>query len=136
MLKYYFLSLFFLFTTSSFSQSLKDIKQVEIAHQHCLDEGYNMLGCSRDYYVLSDSLLNVTYNKFRKGLTADGKEKLKKEQLVWLKERDLYFKSEFQKLKSEGDFDEGSQDFDMVFYDLRAQFVMERVKFFISKVNN
>lgn len=134
MLKHYIIPLFLLLTTSSFAQSLKDIKQAEIAHQKCLDQGGYMLGCSRDFYALSDSLLNVVYNKVRNQLTPEAKEKLKTEQLAWLKKRDAYFKKEFQNLKDERQVDEDSQDFKMIMYDIKANFVMERVKYFIHKL--
>ena len=134
MLQKYFILLLFLFGIKSNSQTLKTVKDMEISYQKCLDKGQDMRGCAVIYYTKSDSILNVVYKKLRKKLNDSEKEKLKAEQVAWLKKRDQYFKKEYSKLKKENDFEEGSSDFDMVYYDKKSQFVIKRVKELISKL--
>lgn len=133
MLQKYILLLFLLIGINSYSQTLKTVEDMEASYQKCLDKGQDMRGCAVIYYTKSDSLLNVVYKKLRAKLDDPGKSKLKTEQLTWLKQRDEYFKNEYSKLKKEGDFEEGSHDFDMVYYDKKSQFVMKRVKELINR---
>ncbi len=129
-----FLVLFFmLIGIKSHSQSLKTIEKIEKSYQECLDSGNNMRGCSINYYTKADSLLNVVYQKKREKRTDLEKNNLKKEQLKWLKKRDLYFKKEYSNLKKEDLVMEGSTDFDMIYYDRKASFVMKRVKELINR---
>ncbi|WP_284653547.1 lysozyme inhibitor LprI family protein [Flavobacterium terrisoli] len=133
MLQKCILSLFLLIGIESYSQTLKTVKDLEVSYQKCLDKGQDMRGCAVIYYTKTDSLLNVAYKKLRKKLNDSEKSKLKTEQLAWLKKRDQYFKKEYSKLKTEKNFEEGSSDFDMVYYDKKSQFVMKRVKELINR---
>jgi uncharacterized protein YecT (DUF1311 family) len=134
MLRKFILLAHLLFVIKSYSQTVKTVRDLEISYQKCLDNGQNMPGCAALYYTKSDSLLNVVYIKLRKKLNDYEKGKLKTEQLAWLKKRDQYFKKEYSKLKNENDFDEGSRDFDMVYYDKQREFVTKRVKELINKL--
>ncbi|WP_348810866.1 lysozyme inhibitor LprI family protein [Flavobacterium maritimum] len=115
------------------SQTLKTIEKIESSHQICLDKGDNMKGCSVEYYKKADSLLNVTYKKLKQKLTIEKQSSLKTEQLEWLKKRDKYFQKVYSETKKEGDFIEGSNDFDMIVIDKKAEFVFERVKVLIKR---
>lgn len=130
-----FLVLFFILTgVKSYSQSLKTIEKIEKSYQECLDTGNNMRGCSVNYYTKADSLLNVVYQKKREKLNDSEKNNLKKEQLNWLKKRDIYFKKEYIYLKKEDEVLEGTADFDMIYYDRKSVFVMKRVKELIKRL--
>ncbi len=118
---------------NAFSQNLQTIDSLQKSCQSCLDEGRYMYGCTAKYYEQSDSLLNVVYNRLRAKLTFEEKEELKNEQLAWLKKRDQYFKNEFQKLKSEGDWEEGTVNFDMILQKINGDFVMEQVTYLMKK---
>ena len=115
------------------SQTLKTIEKIESSYQNCLDKGDNMKGCSVEYYKKADSLLNVAYKKLRLKLSVKEQSSLKAEQLEWLKKRDKYFKKVYSETKKEGDFIEGSNDFDMIVIDKKAEFVFERVKVLIKR---
>ena len=134
MKRYFILIFIILFASKSYSQNLKTIESMEKSYQLCLDEGIDMHGCASHYYKQSDSILNVVYKKLRLKLNAAEKNKLKTEQLTWLKKRDKYFENEYSKLKKENLFEEGSRDFEMIYYDKKSEFVMERVKELINRI--
>jgi uncharacterized protein YecT (DUF1311 family) len=115
------------------SQTLKTIEKIESSYQNCLDKGDNMKGCSDEYYKKADSLLNVAYKKLRLKISVEEQSSLKTEQLEWLKKRDKYFQKVYSETKKEGDFIEGSNDFDMIVIDKKAEFVFERVKVLIKR---
>ncbi|MCU7617184.1 DUF1311 domain-containing protein [Chryseobacterium sp. PBS4-4] len=115
------------------SQTLKTIEKIETSYQNCLDKGDNMKGCSVEYYKKADSLLNVVYMKLRLKLSVEEQSSLKTEQLEWLKKRDKYLQKVYSETKKEGDFIEGSNDFDMIVIDKKAEFVFERVKVLIKR---
>jgi len=129
-------SIIIIFITLSFncnSQTLKTIEKIETSYQNCLDKGDNMKGCSAEYYKKADSLLNVAYKKLKLKLSFEDQASLKAEQLEWLKKRDKYFQKIYSETKKEGDFIEGSNDFDMIVIDKKAEFVFERVKVLIKR---
>lgn len=128
------LLLFILVSFHSNSQTLKTVAKLETVHQKCLDTGVGMRNCSYKYLNQSDSLLNVAYKNLRLKLNPEEKEKLKKEQLIWLKKCDQYFKKAYSDTKRKGYFEEGSLDFDMVVFDLQADYVFVRVKELIKKI--
>jgi len=128
--------LLFLSPFTSISQSLKDISILADQHQKCLDEGVDMQGCSRNYCLQMDSCLNLVYNNIRKLLTDTEKENLKKEQLNWLKKRDLYYKKEQSEFKKQFDSGEWGSDMFMIVYQNDAEFVRKRVVVLIQKLNS
>jgi uncharacterized protein YecT (DUF1311 family) len=115
------------------SQTLKTIEKIELSYQNCLDKGGNMKGCAVEHYKKADSLLNVVYKKLRLKLNVEEQSILKTEQLKWLKNRDKYFQKVHLETNLEGDFNEGSNDFDMIVIDKKAQFVFARVKVLIKR---
>lgn len=125
---------FILLSFNCNAQTLKTVSKLETTHQDCLDTGVAMRICSLNYYNQSDSLLNVVYKKLRLKLSTNEQSKLKKEQLEWLKKRDQYFKKAYSDTKKDGYFEEGSRDFDMVVYDLKADYVFVRVKELIKRI--
>jgi uncharacterized protein YecT (DUF1311 family) len=127
-----FLIIFLFFGYCSFSQSLKKAEKMEVNYQNCLDNGIDMLGCSNDYYKQMDNLLNEVYKKAKLKMSSSEIEKLKTEQLNWLKKRDLYFKKAYIEAKDEAD-GLGSDDLQMVFVDKKTEYVKDRVVFLIKK---
>lgn len=123
---------FFFFSFITFSQSLKKIEKMENNYQTCLDNGINMLGCSNDYYKKIDSLLNDVYKKARVNMSSSDKEKLKAEQLNWLKKRDQYFKKAYTDAKNEAD-GLSDEDLEMVYVDKKSEFVKNRVVVLMKK---
>ncbi|MRX41381.1 DUF1311 domain-containing protein [Flavobacterium sp. LC2016-23] len=115
------------------SQTLKTIEKIETSYQNCLDKGDNMKDCYVEYYKQADSLLNVAYKKLKLKLSIEKQSSLKAEQLEWLKKRDKYFQKVYSETKKEEDFIEGSNDFDMIVIDKKAEFVFERVKVLIKR---
>ena len=88
-----------------------------------------MYGCAVQYYALLDSSLNVAYKQLMKKLDLPGKNALKKEELAWLKERDLKFKSINSKNILEG------QDAEMIAESEKADFIKERVLVLLFQKN-
>jgi uncharacterized protein YecT (DUF1311 family) len=101
---------------------------IEKDYQNCLDKGEYMYGCSIHYYNQMDSCLNVIYNQSMRLLKENSKEKLKKEQLIWLKSREHTFELIDKTNKDEG------QDGEMIRKDLKADYVKERVLFLIQRI--
>ena len=120
--------LLFLISLSAYSQKNETIQKLDKELQKCLDDTQNnMLNCTRVYYNQIDDLLNVTYKKIRTSLTKSEQEKLKNQQLAWLKKRDLYFKKVTAKTSSDLDGDNSSQDYQMICTHENALFVKDRV---------
>lgn len=115
------------------SQTLETIYKLKSKYQKCLDKGNNMRNCALEYYNQSDSLLNVSYKNLKTKMSSKEQSKLKKEQLAWLKKRDQFFQKVYADTIKEGNFIEGTQDFDMIIYDEQAKFVFGRVKELIQK---
>ena len=125
---------FCLFQT--FAQTVKSIDDMSKKYQTCLDAGKDMLGCSQHFYAQMDSTLNVAYNNLLTLLNSTEKESLKKEQLMWLKKRDTYFKKKdkiFQDNVKKGNW---GQDMKMITYDDKANYVKERVIVLIKKIKH
>lgn len=115
------------------SQTLKKIEKIESSYQICLNKGDNMKACSVEYYKKADILLNVAYKKLKQKLSIEKQSSLKTEQLEWLKKRDKYFQKVYSETKKEGDFIEGSNDFEMIVIDKKVEFVFERIKALIKR---
>lgn len=100
--------IFILFSISFFAkaQTRQTVEEISDKYQVCLDSGINMLGCSEQFCLQMDSMLHVVYNKLKMKLNSTEKAQLEKEQLVWLKKRDIYFaeqKKEFQSAWKKGE---------------------------------
>ena len=134
MIKKSILLFFILFSFHCNSQTLETVSKLKTSYQHCLDSGNGMKNCSVVYYNQSDSLLNVTYKNLKLKLSSKEQSKLKKEQLDWIKKRDLSFEKVYSDTKKGGNFSEGSKDFDMVVYDEQANYVFGRVKELIKRI--
>jgi uncharacterized protein YecT (DUF1311 family) len=115
------------------SQTLETVYKMKSDYQKCLNKGQNMRNCALEYYNQSDSLLNVSYKNLKSKISSKEQSKLKKEQLEWLKKRDQFFQKVYSDTKKEGNFIEGTQDFEMIIYDEQAKFVFGRVKELINK---
>ena len=79
---------------------------------------------------------DVAYNNLLTLLNSTEKESLKKEQLMWLKKRDTYFKKKdkiFQDNVKKGNW---GQDMKMITYDDKANYVKERVIVLIKKIKH
>ncbi|MBW1655814.1 lysozyme inhibitor LprI family protein [Flavobacterium quisquiliarum] len=133
MIKKTLLVLLVLVSLKSNSQTLETVSKMKLNYQKCLDKGNNMSGCSINYYNQSDSLLNVVYKNLKEKISSKEQSKLKKEQLEWLKKRDVYFEKVYSDTKKEGHFIEGTRDFEMVVFDEKANFVFGRVKELIKR---
>nr|WP_254921206.1 lysozyme inhibitor LprI family protein [Flavobacterium sp. ov086] len=85
------------------------------------------MNCTFEYYNKMDNLLNITYKKIRTTLSKSEQEKLKNQQLFWLKKRDLYFKKIEAETTKELDGENSSQDFRMICSHENALFVEDRI---------
>ena len=120
--------LLFLISLYSHSQENTTIQKLDTELQNCLDNTQNnMLNCTLEYYNKIDDQLNVTYKKIRAKLNKPEQEKLKSQQLAWLKKRDLYFKKVAIKTSSDLDGDSSSQDYRMICSHENALFVKDRI---------
>lgn len=116
------------------AQTMETVNKLRNDYQTCLNSGSGMKNCSIEYYNQSDSLLNVAYKNLKLKLSSKEQSRLKKEQLDWVKKRDLYFEKVYSDTKKEGHFIEGSSDFDMVVFDEKANYVFTRVKELIKRI--
>lgn len=116
------------------AQTMETVNKLRNDYQSCLNSGSGMKNCSIEYYNQSDSLLNVAYKNLKLKLSSKEQSRLKKEQLDWVKKRDLYFEKVYSDTKKEGHFIEGSSDFDMVVFDEKANYVFTRVKELIKRI--
>lgn len=116
------------------AQTMETVNKVKNAYQTCLNSGSGMKNCAIEYYNQSDSLLNVAYKNLKLKLSSKEQSRLKKEQIDWVKKRDLYFEKVYSDNKKEGHFIEGSSDFDMVVFDEKANYVFTRVKELIKRI--
>lgn len=114
------------FTQSRIDES--DIKMIEKRYQSCLNDGSYMLGCSKDFYNEMDSCLNVAYKQLREKLDEPSKAALKREQLNWIKARDLNFEQIDRANLEEG------QDGEMFRKAEKANFVRDRVLVLVRRI--
>jgi uncharacterized protein YecT (DUF1311 family) len=113
---------------NSYSQENKAIQKLDTELQKCLDDTKNnMLNCTLEYYNKIDEELNVIYKKIRTTLTKPEQEKLKNQQLAWLKKRDQYFKKVKTETAKELDGENESQDYRMICVHKNALFVKDRI---------
>lgn len=129
-----FILLLLFFAKNCNSQTIKTIDSISNAFQKRLDTGVEMLKCTRDFYLQMDSMLNVVYNKLRTKLNTSEKDILKKEQLTWLKKRDVYFKKENQKFQQKFDSNEWGSDMYMIIYEEEAEFVKGRTIVLLKRI--
>lgn len=79
------------------------IDTMEVKCQTCIDAGTNnFVTCENIFYHQMDSILNGAYKALKKQLDTATFENLKKEQRIWLKKRDVYFKKQDAKIGTEG----------------------------------
>lgn len=125
---------FILFAFNCNAQTMETVSKLKTSYQKCVDSGSGMKNCAIEYYNESDSVMNVAYRNLKLKLSSKEQSKLKKEQLDWIKKRDLYFEKVYSDTKKEGHFVEGSSDFDMVVFDEKANYIFARVKELIKKL--
>jgi uncharacterized protein YecT (DUF1311 family) len=109
------------------SQKAPDVVVLETQYQQCLDNGQNMLACSKLFYLQMDSLLNVYYQKLRTTCNDQQKSNLKTEQIKWLSKRDAYFKTTRYKAQKNSQNGIVPKDDEMFMYNDNAEFVQARV---------
>jgi uncharacterized protein YecT (DUF1311 family) len=93
-----------------------------------------MKTCAITFYNEADELLNLSYKKLKLQLNTSQKRKLLNEQRNWLKNRDKYFEEAFEEAKNDNGGSTLSDDFKMMYFDKKAEFVIERVKELILKI--
>lgn len=128
MKKAHLIFILFLISFYSHSQENKAIQKLNKELQKCLDDTQNnMLNCTLEYYTKIDEQLNITYKKIRATLNQPEQEKLKNQQLTWLKKRDQYFKKVKAETAKELDGENESQDYRMICSHKNALFVRDRI---------
>ncbi len=125
---------FLLFSFCLNAQTLSEVKAFELKYQNCLDSGLEMKTCAITFYNEADELLNLSYKKLKFQLNTSQKRKLLNEQRNWLKKRDKHFEEAFEEAKNDNGGSTLSDDFKMMYFDKKAEFVIERVKELISKI--
>ena len=104
------------------------IDKLRKAEQACLDKGVHMSNCSYRYLLQMDSLLNIEYKTVYAKLNHDQQIALRKEELAWIKQKNIYFKKEDSK-RTNSNSSEGLQgeDLDMTIYDNKASYIQKRI---------
>ncbi len=136
-MKFLIISFAFLsqFCFTSLGQTREDIKKLETWNKKCLDSGVNMLGCSREYYLKMDTMLNVVYFNLYKKMSPQVQSYLKKEQRDWLNKRDDYFKQQNKKVRKKEKQKEAGRDLYMLVYQEDAEFIKIRILELINRLN-
>ena len=106
-------------------QNSQTIYSLENKYQSCLDEGKNMLECTKLFYSEIDSLLNKVYKEYYLANKVN-QNSIKKQQRIWIKKRDLYI----SKLSYDNTL--SKEDNQMVLMDETTQYVKRRVLYFIN----
>jgi uncharacterized protein YecT (DUF1311 family) len=117
------------------AQTVKTIEDMSHKHQACLDSGKDMLGCSRSFYSQMDSMITVVYDKLITVLNLTGKATLKKDQLDWLKKRDVFFKKQDKVFDDNYKKGKWGLEMQMVTYDDKADFIKKRILLLIRRLN-
>ena len=125
---------FLIFSFCLNAQTYDEVKACELKYQNCLDSGLDMKACAITFYNEADVLLNLSYKKLKLQLKTSQKRKLLNEQRNWLKKRDKHFEEAFEEAKNDNGGSTLSDDFKMMYFDKKAEFVIERVKELISKI--
>ncbi len=134
MIKKFISLIIIIFSNKSFAQTLTTVEKLENKYQECLDSGIGMKKCASDFYLTCDSLLNVSFKNLKIKLNKTDQNNLKIEQINWLKKRDTYFKKASIEAKNEMG-EQFSNDYKMVLFDKKSEFVMLRVKELIKRRN-
>lgn len=136
-LKSAFIILFSIFfCLKGFTQTTKTIDSLKSIDQACLDSGWRMPSCEYEYLIAIDSILNVVYNKLHSKLDSSGRTALKKEQLDWLKQRDIHYK------KSDKEFEDSiragswGDEMRVVTIGEKSDFTEKRVLVLIQRLDN
>jgi uncharacterized protein YecT (DUF1311 family) len=93
-----------------------------------------MKSCAEDYYKLADHHLNTVYKKLMAKLTSTEKLQLIGEQRKWLKKRDTEFKKIHREANEVFNCGYMCQDYLMTVASNEADFVLERVKVLIKRL--
>jgi uncharacterized protein YecT (DUF1311 family) len=125
---------FLIFSFCLNAQTFDEVKACKLKYQNCLDSGLDMKICAITFYNEADVLLNLSYKKLKLQLNISQKRKLLNEQRNWLKNRDKYFEEAFEEAKNDNGGSTLSDDFKMMYFDKKAEFVIERVKELLSKI--
>ena len=125
---------FLIFSFCLNAQTFDEVKACKLKYQNCLDSGLDMKICAITFYNEADVLLNLSYKKLKLQLNISQKRKLLNEQRNWLKNRDKYFEEAFEEAKNDNGGSTLSDDFKMMYFDKKAEFVIERVKELILKI--
>jgi len=128
-----------LITNQTFAQVEKQSIQIEetLSHlekvnQDCVDAGTNsFIDCSKVFYDKIDSILNVVYKQIRRQMSEPQFNKLKKEQIAWLKKRDKFFKQVDVDVKKEN---AGVEAETALAINRKAYFVEGRIKELLKKM--
>lgn len=72
------------------AQIRADITTMENTRQKCINEGRGSVDCEQIFYNEMDSILNVVYKRLKKQMDISEFNKLKADQIAWLKKRDTY----------------------------------------------
>lgn len=102
--KIYFLIfiIFFLFIyNNSNAQLRRTIDSLQAIEQSCLDSGIGMANCSCEFSHQMDSILNIVYKNIQTNLGTSQKTALKKEELLWLKKREINDKNSRKSAENE-----------------------------------
>lgn len=76
---------------------------MEITCQNCIDMGTNnFVDCENTFYKQMDSILNIVYKQLKTQMDTNQFSIVKKEQILWLKRRNSFFKSQDSEIGKSG----------------------------------
>ncbi len=107
------------------------------ANQAQLDLGVGMKQAEMKYAHQMDSMLNVIYEELMLQVSQEQKDAIRSDQNEWLIEKNRYYEEIENELKDEfgGTVEVNSDDFQMVIYSRRAEFIRERAEELIGAID-
>jgi uncharacterized protein YecT (DUF1311 family) len=123
------------FGMTGFCQTASTIDSLKKINQTCLDSGWHMSSCEYNYFLQLDSILNVVYHKLQLILSPSDIETLKKEQIHWLKQRDIVYNKSYKEYLDSLRSREWGTDMEEIAIGDKTDFTEKRVLELIGRLN-
>ena len=112
--------------------TLEAVERLSHNYQKCLNKGTFMLGCTEEYANQIVVLSDKQYDILLSNLTPDEQNKLKDNQILWLKNKEKKFKEIDIKRKKDLDELGYGQDYRMLLLNDRAKVLKDRLIWLIN----
>lgn len=119
------------------TQSAKTVRDLVKKHRQCANQCLTIyptdrIKCSEIFYFQMDSLLSVAYKSARSGLQKNKRKQLERDQVKWMRERDVYFAQQDMLFWEKHKHNQWRSDMQTITYEDKANFIKDRVVMLIS----